>query len=59
MVLVCPSVHEGFGLPAVEIMACEAPVITSNISSLSEIGDDAVVMLENLLDPEENSRVFE
>lgn len=31
------SLHEGFGLPAVEAMACGAPVITSNTSSLPEV----------------------
>jgi glycosyltransferase involved in cell wall biosynthesis len=31
------SIHEGFGLPAVEAMACGAPVITSNTTSLPEI----------------------
>ena len=32
-----PSVFEGFGLPALEAMACGAPVLTSNASSLSEV----------------------
>jgi len=34
---VFPSWHEGFGLPALEAMACGAPVITSNVSSLPEV----------------------
>jgi len=34
---VLPSLHEGFGLPAVEAMACGAPVIGSNLTSVSEI----------------------
>lgn len=34
---VFPSVMEGFGLPPLEAMACGAPVIASNTSSLSEI----------------------
>ena len=38
---VFPSFHEGFGLPALEAMACGAPVIASNSSSLPEvIGSD-------------------
>lgn len=34
---VMPSRHEGFGLPALEAMACGAPVIASNVSSLPEV----------------------
>ncbi len=36
-VFVLPSTYEGFGLPAVEAMACGTPVITSNRSSLPEV----------------------
>lgn len=32
-----PSWHEGFGLPALEAMACGAPVIGANTSSLPEV----------------------
>lgn len=32
-----PSTHEGFGLPALEAMACGVPVIGSNCSSIKEI----------------------
>jgi glycosyltransferase involved in cell wall biosynthesis len=34
---VFPSLHEGFGLPVAEAMACGAPVIASNTSSLPEV----------------------
>lgn len=34
---VFPSWHEGFGLPALEAMACGKAVIASNISSLPEV----------------------
>ena len=37
---VFPSLHEGFGLPPLEAMACGAAVITSNKSSLPEIIED-------------------
>ena len=34
---VFPSLHEGFGLPALEAMSCGAPVIGSNSSSIPEV----------------------
>ncbi len=35
--LVLPSFYEGFGLPVLEAMACQTPVIASNVSSLPEV----------------------
>jgi glycosyltransferase involved in cell wall biosynthesis len=37
-----PSLHEGFGLPVLEAMSCGTAVITSRLSSLPEVGGDAV-----------------
>jgi glycosyltransferase involved in cell wall biosynthesis len=37
-----PSLGEGFGLPVLEAMQTGAAVITSNVSSLPEVGGDAV-----------------
>lgn len=34
---VLPSLHEGFGLPALEAMACGAPTLASNTTSLPEV----------------------
>lgn len=42
--LVLPSEYEGFGLPAVEAMACETPVIVSNGGSLPEIAGQAALV---------------
>ncbi|WP_017773051.1 glycosyltransferase family 4 protein [Paraburkholderia kururiensis] len=44
---VFPSLHEGFGLPALEAMACGAPVMASNSTSLPEV----VGCEEALFDP--------
>lgn len=37
-----PSLAEGFGLPVLEALACNCPVVSSNTHSLPEIGGDAV-----------------
>jgi glycosyltransferase involved in cell wall biosynthesis len=49
---VFPSRYEGFGLPPLEAMACGAPVVTSNVSSLPEVVGDAAVLVnpENVFD---------
>lgn len=35
--LIFPSLHEGFGLPIIEAMACGTPVITSNVFCMPEV----------------------
>lgn len=45
---VFPSLYEGFGLPPLEAMACGAPVVTSNVSSLPEIVGDAAILVDPL-----------
>jgi glycosyltransferase involved in cell wall biosynthesis len=49
---VFPSRYEGFGLPPLEAMACGAPVVTSNVSSLPEVVGDAAMLVnpENVFD---------
>jgi glycosyltransferase involved in cell wall biosynthesis len=41
-----PSFFEGFGVPPLEAMACGAPVITSNVSSLPEVVGDAALLVD-------------
>ncbi len=43
---VYPSLFEGFGLPALEAMACGTPVVTSNVSSLPEVVGDAALTVD-------------
>lgn len=45
-VLLYPSFYEGFGLPIIEAMSCGCPVITSNISSMPEIGGEAAIYVD-------------
>jgi glycosyltransferase involved in cell wall biosynthesis len=43
-----PSINEGFGLPLLEAMARDVPVVTSTTSAMPEVAGDAAV----LVDPE-------
>jgi glycosyltransferase involved in cell wall biosynthesis len=43
-----PSQAEGFGLPALEAMACGTAVLTSNATAIPEVVGDAAVMVDPL-----------
>jgi len=44
--LVFPSLCEGFGLPVLEAMACGTPVVSSNASSIPEVGGEAALYFD-------------
>ncbi|MBX2863018.1 MAG: glycosyltransferase family 4 protein [Leptolyngbyaceae cyanobacterium MAG.088] len=46
LTLTFPSLWEGFGLPALEAMACGTPVIASNLSSLPEVVGAAAILVD-------------
>ncbi len=48
LAFVFPSLYEGFGLPMLEAMACETPVVCSNVSSLPEVAGEAALLVDPL-----------
>ena len=40
------SEFEGFGIPVLESMCCDTPVITSNVSSMPEVGGEAALYVD-------------
>lgn len=45
-IFIFPSLYEGFGIPPLEAMACECPVLASNTSSIPEVVGDAGLLFD-------------
>jgi len=41
-----PSLFEGFGIPLLEAMWCDCPIVCSNVTSLPEIAGDAALLVD-------------
>jgi glycosyltransferase involved in cell wall biosynthesis len=46
LAFVFPTLYEGFGMPAVEAMACRTAVVTSDCTSMPEIVGDAALLVD-------------
>jgi len=46
LALIYPSLYEGFGLPLIEGMSCGTPVVTTRLTSLPEVGQNAAIYVD-------------
>jgi len=56
---VFPSLYEGFGIPIVEAMAAGTPVISSNKTSLPEVGKDGALFCDPKNTDEFSKRIYQ
>ena len=58
LMVVYPSLYEGFGLPVLEAMAFDTPVITTNVASIPEVGGDACLYFNPKSSKELADKIF-
>lgn len=46
LALLLPSTFEGFGIPLVEAMHCDVPLITSGVTAMPEVAGDAALLVD-------------
>lgn len=46
LAFVMPSIHEGFGLPCIEAMACGTPVVAADAGALPETCEDGALLID-------------
>lgn len=59
LLLVFPTLHETFGMPLVEAMACGCPVVSSNCTAVPEVAGDAALLADDPTDPYELADLME
>lgn len=57
--MVFPSLHEGFGLPILESMACGTPILTTNATSMPEIAENAGIYFESTEEEEIGNKLLQ
>lgn len=45
-VFVFPSLYEGFGIPILEAMSCQVPVVASNVTSIPEVAGNGALLCD-------------
>lgn len=58
LALVYPSLSEGFGVPVLEAMQVEVPVITSSVTSLPEVAGEAALLVDPMREEQIEQALF-
>lgn len=44
----CPSLHEGFGLPILEAWQCNCPIVATRLGAIPEVAGDGALIIDSL-----------